>query len=538
MAAVSMVNPHADVLRRSAALAVNCNAAKGLQEVFSSNLGPRGTMKMLVSGGGAVKVTKDGNVLLHEMQIQHPTASMIARVATAQDDITGDGTTSTVLLIGEIMKLAEKYLIEGVHPRALCDGIDWARDAATKFLETFKVPIVNPTRELLLTVVQNNLKTKVDAKLALQMAAIIVDAVQMIAPPGSEGLLDLHMIEIMAMKKELATTTRLVRGLVLDHGARHPDMPKKLKNCYILTLNVSLEYEKSEVNSGFFYSSAEQREKLVMSERAFTDKKVQKIIDFKRDVCTEENKKTFVVINQKGIDPPSLDMFAREGIIGLRRAKRRNMERLTLACGGNAVNSVDDLTLADLGEAGLVYEETLGDDKYTFVEELKNPKSCTIFIKGPNDHTISQLKDAVRDGTRTVKNILEDKCLIPGAGSFEAATYEHLMSHKTEVEGKAQLGVQVFAEALLVTLKCLAKNSGLDAQDCLINVATKTKTSKNGDPVGLDLVTGEPMDPRVDGIWDNYCVKKQMLTLAPALTEQLLLVDEVIKAGKQMNKQE
>merc|ERR1712032_1016248 len=166
-----------------------------------------------------------------------------------------------------------------------------------------------------------------------------------------------------------------------DHGARHPDMPKRLENCYILTLNVSLEYEKSEVNAGFFYSSSDQRDKLVESERRFTDEKVKKIVELKKKVCTEENKKTFVVINQKGIDPPSLEMLAHENIIALRRAKRRNMERLPLIVGGQAVNSVDDLEVDDLGYADLVYEQTLEDDKYTFIEGTKNQHSCTILIQ-------------------------------------------------------------------------------------------------------------------------------------------------------------
>merc|ERR1711977_101112 len=161
-----------------------------------------------------------------------------------------------------------------------------------------------------------------------------------------------------------------------------------------MTLNVSLEYEKTEVSAGFAYSSAEQRDRLVESERKFTDEKVKKILELKREVCTPENKKTFVIINQKGIDPPSLDMLAKEGIIALRRAKRRNMERVTLSCGGVALNSVDDMTEADLGYADTVYEQVLGDDKFTFIEGVKNPKSVTILVKGPNDHTIAQIKDA------------------------------------------------------------------------------------------------------------------------------------------------
>merc|ERR1712226_791231 len=210
---------------------------------------------------------------------------------------------------------------------------------------------------------------------------VCVDAIRCIKKQGEP--LDLHMVEIMHMKNKLVTDTRLVKGLVLDHGARHPDMPKRLENCYILTCNVSLEYEKSEVNAGFFYNSADQRDKLVESERRFTDEKVRKIVELKKKVCTEENKKSFVVINQKGIDPPSLEILAHEGIIALRRAKRRNMERLPLAVGGVAVNSVDDLDVDDLGYADLVYEQTLEDEKYTFVEGVKNPNSCTILIKGP-----------------------------------------------------------------------------------------------------------------------------------------------------------
>lgn len=217
------------------------------------------------------------------------------------------------------------------------------------------------------------------------------------------------MIEIMHMMHKLSTDTRLVKGLVCDHGTRHPEMPKELKDCWIMTLNVSLEYEKTEVNSTFAYSTVEQREKLVQHERAFTDEKVRKIIEFKRKVCGEGAKhKNFVIINQKGIDPMSLDMLAKENIMALRRAKRRNMERLTLACGGNALNSVDDMEIEDLGYAGHVYEHVLGDEKYTFIEDIPNPLSCTILIKGPNDYTISQIKEAIRDGCRCVYNAIKD----------------------------------------------------------------------------------------------------------------------------------
>merc|ERR1711972_494351 len=289
-------------------------------------------------------------------------------------------------------------------------------------------------------------------------------------------------------------------------------------------------YEKSEVNAGFFYSSAEQRDRLVESERKFTDEKVRKIVELKKKVCTEENNKSFVVINQKGIDPPSLEMLAREGIIALRRAKRRNMERLPLTVGGAAVNSVDDLDPDDLGWADLVYETSLEDDKFTFIEGVKNPHSCTILIQGSTDHSIAQMKDALRDGLRAVQNTVQDGALVPGAGAFEIAAHVHLEQFKRTVVGKPRLGVEIFSKALLVIPKTLIENSGLDVQDKLLQLISARESKQSA--IGVSVATGDPIDPAMEGIWDNYIVKKQMLGLAPVLAEQLLLVDEVIRAGK------
>ncbi|PVD31205.1 hypothetical protein C0Q70_06617 [Pomacea canaliculata] len=422
MSAIKTLNPKAEVARAAQALAVNISAAKGLQDVLRTNLGPKGTMKMLVSGAGDIKLTKDGNVLLHEMQIQHPTASLIARVATAQDDITGDGTTSNVLIIGELLKQADLYIAEGLHPRLITEGFELARDKALEVLEEVKVKR-EIDRDILIQVARTSLRTKVHQDLADLLTEHVVDAVLAVLRPKEP--VDLHMVELMEMQHKTEMDTALVRGLVLDHGARHPDMKKRVENAYILTCNVSLEYEKTEVNSGFFYKSAEEREKLVAAERAFIDERVRKIIALKKQVC-DGTDKNFVVINQKGIDPFSLDMFAKEGIVALRRAKRRNMERLTLACGGMAVNSVDDLTPDTLGEAGLVYESVLA-----------------------------------------------------------------------------------FAEALLIIVKVLAQNSGLDPQEAIVKLQQEYMGPQPA--VGLDIKTGEVLIPVDVGILDNYRVKRQLL---------------------------
>lgn len=453
---------------------------------------------------------------------------MIGRAATAQDDIVGDGTTSNVLFIGELMRQAERYLGEGVHPRILVDGIEIGKKETLAFLEQIKIAQPEITKELLMEVAKASLMTKVHPNIANPLTEIVVDAVNTIK---RDDRIDLHMIEIMHMQHKMSTESKLIKGLVLDHGGRHENMPTRLENCYIMTLNVSLEYEKTEVHSGFFWSNADQREKLIASERAFTDEKVMKIIELKKKLCDGTNK-NFVVINQKGIDPPSLELLAREGIIGIRRAKRRNMERIPLACGGRGLNSVEDMTESDLGFAKLVYEVSLGDDKYTFIEGVDNPFSCTILIKGPNDYSIAQTKDAIRDGLRAVQNTYGDKSVLPGAGAFEIAAHRHLMNYmKEKVSGKVKLGLQCFADALLVIPRTLAENSGFDAQETLLKVMEAHERS--GQPYGVDVITGEPMSLEAH-IYDNYIVKRQFLNIAPVLAEQLLLVDEVMRAGKNM----
>uniref|UniRef100_A0AAY5E8P7 T-complex protein 1 subunit zeta n=1 Tax=Electrophorus electricus TaxID=8005 RepID=A0AAY5E8P7_ELEEL len=520
MAAVKALNPKAEVARAQAALAVNISAARGLQDVLKSNLGPKGTMKMLVSGAGDIKLTKDGNVLLHEMQIQHPTASLIAKVATAQDDITGDGTTSNVLIIGELLKQADLYISEGLHPRIIAEGFEAAKDKALQVLEDVKVTR-EMGRETLISVARTSLRTKVHAELADLLTEAVVDAVLAIKKPNEP--IDLFMVEIMEMKHKTESDTQLIRGLVLDHGARHPDMKKRVEDAYILTCNVSLEYEKTEVNSGFFYKSADEREKLVKAERKFIEERVQKIIALKNKVCADNNK-AFVVINQKGIDPFSLDALAKEGIVALRRAKRRNMERLTLACGGIAMNSVDDLTPECLGHAGLVYEHTLGEEKYTFIEKCGNPRSVTLLVKGPNKHTLTQIKDAVRDGLRAVKNAIEDVEIL----RFNVFNFCHSAPAETEPYAIACFS-PISRLYCIVFIFVLAQNSGYDPQETLVKLQTEFKES--GQLIGVDLSTGEPMLAGEAGVWDNYSVKKQLLHSCTVIASNILLVDEIMRAG-------
>merc|ERR1719478_154951 len=317
------------------------------------------------------------------------------------------------------------------------------------------------------------------------------------------------------MKHRLGVETKLIRGIVFDHGARHPDMPKRVENCYVFACNVELEYEKTEVNSSFFYNSAEQRERMVEAERKVVDERCKKIIELKKQVC-DGTDKNFVVINMRGIDPMSLDMFAKEGIVALRRAKRRNMERLALAAGCSCVQAVDDLNADCLGEAGLVYEYVLGEEKFTFMEQMKDPNSCTVLIRGPNSFTINLINESLRDGLRAVKNTLDAKNVVPGAGAFEIACAEHLRANTQMADGRAKLGIEVFAEALMVVPKALAENSGHDAQEVIIKMRDALEANPDAH-VGFDINTGDVLDPEASGILDTYLAKRHMISTAPVI---------------------
>ena len=277
-----------------------------------------------------------------------------------------------------------------------------------------------------------------------------------------------------------------------------------------------------------FYKNARDRQDFVEGERRHTDDRVRAIIAFKQQVCAGTDR-SFVVVNQKGIDVISLDMLSQAGIPALRRAKRRNMERLMRACGGQQVDSVDDLRPEALGHAGKVWELALGEDKFTFIEEVPRPVSCTVLIKGPHKHVVNQIKDAVRDGLRAVKNAIEDRSVVPGAGATEVALSNDLLKFAATIPGLEKLGVEIYAKALLVIPKTLARNSGFDPIELLLQLAHDQAA---GHFVGVDIETGEPINPEEQGISDNYRVKRQLLHSMSDISSQLLLIDEIIQSGK------
>ncbi|KAM9095220.1 LOW QUALITY PROTEIN: T-complex protein 1 subunit zeta-like [Sarcophilus harrisii] len=346
-----------------------------------NNLGPKDPMEMPVSGTGSFKHTEDGNTILHEMNIQYPTASLIEKEAAAQDDITGNGKTSNVLIIGELLRQADIYIFESLHPQIITEEFEMAK---TKIHEIFNCIKISKEIDREIIIDGMSLCTKVNADLANVLTETVVALILTVRKPGEP--IDLFKIEIMEIKHKLETDKMLIRGLVLDHGVSYPDTKKRIEDAFILTCKVSLEYQKKKT----VLIQKCRGKKLVKPERKSVE-----------DKSKENRTEKYVVIqsiccyNQMGIDPFSLDAIAKEGIIAL--AKRRNMGRLILACNRMAMNVLDDLNSDCLGHAGLVYVYILVEKKFIFIEKCGNPQFVMLLIKEPNKHMITHVKNEVTD---------------------------------------------------------------------------------------------------------------------------------------------
>ncbi|AFP65264.1 T-complex protein 1, zeta SU (nucleomorph) [Chroomonas mesostigmatica CCMP1168] len=495
---------------------ISVNAAKGLQEITKSNLGPKGTFKILVSGSGEIKLTKNGNTLLKEMQIQNPVASLIARSISAQNYFSGDGTTSIVLILGELFRNIEKYLEKGIHPQILREGLNIGRRQLEKWLPTYGFHMKEKKKSLI-KMATAFFCTKLKKENSQAVAKIIVDAILTIRRKNE--IFDINLIEIMQMDNRTEIESRFVKGIILDHGARHPDMPKILHNCFILICNVNLEYEKTEINSVFLIDSSDKREKLFAREREVVDKKINKIIQLKRFVCKNENK-GFVVINQKGIDNISLDILCREGILGIRRAKRKNMERLSLLCNAIPINSLQDIGPDILGFAGLVYEQTIGEEKYTFIENVSNPFSGTILIRGNNSFLRKHTEDVIRDGLKVVKLCFDDTKYLPGGGIIEKKGNEHLFKYAEKFSGGKKFGIIALAESLLIIPRVLNENEG---KNCY-----QTKQKNNNKFNNENKEKDKDFDGKNKIIFDCLTSKKQIFNSVCIVASQILQIDEIL----------
>lgn len=499
----------------------NIMVAKVIAETMRSSLGPRGMDKMLVDSFGDIVVTNDGATILKEMDVEHPVAKMLVEVAKAQDEEVGDGTTTVVVLAGELLSKAEELIEKEVHPSIIIEGY---RKAAVKGLEIADQlgrPVSPQDKDVLTKVAQTSMASKLVAEESDYLAKNIVDAVTRVAEKvGDKWNVDLDDIKIEKKEGLSLRDTKLIDGIVLDKEVVHPDMPKSLANTKIALLDASLEIEKTEFDAKINIESADQMRAFMQQEEDMLRQMVEKV------AASGAN----VILCQKGIDDLAQHFLARKMIVAIRRIKKSDMDKLAKATGGRVVSRIDDLTAADLGKARLVEERKLGEDKMVFVEGSENAKSLTILIRGGTQRIVDEAERSIKDALNVVRDVIIEGKIVAGGGSSETEVALRLRDYAKTLAGKEQLAVERFAEALETVPMQLAENAGMDPIETMVSLTAKHKA---GDlHAGVDVVNGKLGNMYNMHVLDPLLVKKQTIKSAVEAACMILKIDDVIAASR------
>jgi thermosome len=497
----------------------NIMAAKAVAGAVRTTLGPKGMDKMLVDTLGDVVITNDGVTILKEMDIEHPAAKMMVEIAKTQDTEVGDGTTTAVVLAGELLKQAEGLLDQEIHPTVIAAGYRAAADKSMEILKAIAVNVSAKDEELLKKIAITAMTGKGSGTARDELANLAVQAVKSVV--DEDGSVDIDNITVEKKVGGGITDSQIVRGVVIDKDRLHPNMPKKVTDAKIALLNAAIEIEKTEVDAKIEITSPDQLQAFLDQEETMLKDMVDSI------VATGAN----VVFCQKGIDDLAQHFLAKAGIYTIRRVKKSDMEKLARATGGRIVTSIHDLSEKDLGRSCIVEERKIGDEKMTFVEECENPKSVSIILRGGTEHVVDELNRAMEDALRVVGVVVEDKMLVPGGGAPEVELALRLREYAATVGGREQLAIEAFADSMEVIPKTLAENAGLDQIDTL--VALRSQHEKTMKSAGLDMDTGEPVDMLSLGVVEPLRVKTQAINSAAEAAVMILRIDDVIasKAG-------
>ncbi|HDM88710.1 MAG TPA: thermosome subunit [Candidatus Bathyarchaeota archaeon] len=499
----------------------NIMAAKIVAEAIKSALGPKGMDKMLVDSLGDVTITSDGKTILDEIEVEHPAAKMMVEVAKTQDDEVGDGTTSSVVVAGELLSKAEELIDKNVHPTIIIDGYRKAADRALEILENIAIP-VNPTdKEALKKVAMTSMASKLVSENKEQLAEIAVDAVLHVARKiGDQYRVDLDDIMVEKKPGESLTETRMIKGIVLDKEVVHSGMPKRVENARIALLNCPLEVEKTEFDAKINIESPEEMNAFLKEEENILKGMVEKV------AAAGAN----VLICQKGIDDMAQHFLARKGILAVRRAKKSDMEKLSKATGGRIITNIDDLDSGDLGYAELVEERKIGDDKMVFIEGCKDPRSVAILIRGGTERIVDEAERSVHDALCVVRDVVQEPKILAGGGAPEIEVAKELREYAESLPGREQLAVQAFAEAVESVPVTLAENAGLDPIDVISDL--RAAHEKGEKWAGIDVFEGKVSDMKKLGVYEPVSVKKQVIKSATEAATMILKIDDVIAAGK------
>jgi len=498
----------------------NIMVGKIISETVKSTFGPRGMDKMLVDSVGDIVVTNDGATILKEMDIEHPTAKMIVEVAETQETEVGDGTTTAVVLAGELLKQAEELLEQDVHPTVVARGYRMAAEKAQEELEEIAIPIDVEDNEFLKKVATTAMTGKGGEVAKEHLASVVIEAIRKVTEKGSNGNY-ISSDDIKLEKREGGSVedTELIDGLVVDKEVVHSGMPRRIKDAKVALLNTPLEIEKTEFDAEIRINDPGQLQSFVNEEEKMLKDMVEKV------KASGAN----VLFCQKGIDDMAQHFLSKEGIAAVRRVKKSDMEKLSKATGANIVTNIEDIGEGDLGHAGRVEEEKIGDEDMIFVRECQNPRAVTVLIRGGTEHIVDEVERAIEDCLGVVPAAIRDGKVVPGGGSPEIELAMKLNSFAKNVEGREQLAVEAFVNAMESIPRALAENAGLDPIDILVSLRTSHEEGK-GKSYGVDVYSGKVRDLSEEGVVDPFTVKTQAIDSASEVAEMILRIDDVVSS--------
>ena len=495
----------------------NIMAAKAISDAVKSTLGPKGMDKMLVDSMGDVVVTNDGATILKEIDVEHPAAKMIVEVAKSQDEECGDGTTSAVVLTGELLKYAGDLLDQNIHPTVICGGYKLAAEKAKEVLRKLAINIKEGDKKTLKNIAMTSMASKGASSEKELLADAVVEAVTSVAEKiGGKIYVDLDNIQIQKKQGGGMATTEVISGIILDKERVHDGMPKLVKNAKIALINAALEVRKTEVDARIQIQDPTQLQAFLDEEEEMIKKMVDKV----------KNSGANVLVCQKGIDDLAQHFLAKEGIYAVRRAKKSDMEKLAKATGAKIVANLDGLSSKDLGQAGKVEEKKIGDDKMTFVTECKNPKAVSLMIRGTTEHVVDELERGIHDALSVVKVALEDGKMTIGAGAAATEISMSLRDYATTVGGREQMAIEAFANAIEVIPKTLAENAGLDPIDMMLEIRSAHKKGKKN--AGINVFSGKVDDMFKKNVIEPLRVSMQEIEASSEAATMILRIDDVI----------
>ncbi|MDB2225320.1 thermosome subunit alpha [Halorubrum ezzemoulense] len=495
---------------------MNITAGKAVAESVRTTLGPKGMDKMLVDSGGSVVVTNDGVTILKEMDIDHPAANMIVEVSETQEEEVGDGTTSAVVVAGELLDQAEELLDQDIHATTLAQGYRQAAEKAKEILDEEAIDVSADDRDTLVEIAETAMTGKGAENSKDLLAELVVDAV--LAVQDDDGI-DTENVSVEKVVGSSIDESELVEGVIVDKERVDENMPFAVEDADVALFDGAIEVKETEIDAEVNVTDPDQLQQFLDQEEEQLREMVDHLVDIGADV----------VFVGDGIDDMAQHYLAQEGILAVRRAKSDDLNRLARATGGRVVSNLDDIESDDLGFAGSVAQKDIGGDERIFVEDVEEAKSVTLILRGGTEHVVDEVERAIDDSLGVVRTTLLDGQVLPGGGAPEAELALQLRDFADSVGGREQLAVEAFADALEVVPRTLAENAGLDPIDSLVDLRSRHDGGEFG--AGLDAYTGDVIDMEAEGVVEPLRVKTQAIESATEAAVMILRIDDVIAAG-------